>query len=598
MDRRDWQAQDGGQVCGDGRDHVKLVLKTGKKREIELKQLSAADQKYVESFDAENPFKDAEDGDDPFKPAAEGEGEEEMADGKTKAVTVDWNDSEAILLEAPSEEWVATVAAHPGLGKKPKTVALPQKSNFHEGLVGLVVSDVAKKAIVCYRLGREETDANVRLVVCDLQTGKTGSIASAQALMSPIALHDDGKQVLMRHDGFGSGNQERLELWTIKGKAVQKTLSWIPYEDPKWRPNQDVAWAEFIDADQLLTSGRIGRVALWDLKTAKPLWHFETVDGASPCLSGDRKTIGFCNGERVGLFDIAERKVLALSATPDKLTWPVMSFSPSGQRMACVAQSRVLVWDTTNGKLLFDFETPGLHIFGPASFPDDNFLFCGGKFIIELENQLKLWEYTGAEQWKTVGNLTLAAVGAHNGPGALLSLDLPHKEARDLLAKALKQPDLFVFREGSTVKLDVSGVPAADQDHVREALTKKLTDMKCKIADSGTIALVAAVTGPKERTVSYRSSGDYKVQEYFTELRFDYQGKVAWSSSSTNIPGFLMLQKGENIEGVLRKASEKPAISFYDGVILPKFLQNPSGAQGAAGRQTIGGSQITPSGLK
>lgn len=50
----------------------------------------------------------------------------------------------------------------------------------------------------------------------------------------------------------------------------------------------------------------------------------------SPCLSGDRKTIGLCNGERVGLFDIAEREVLAMAATPGKLTWPGMSFSPSG----------------------------------------------------------------------------------------------------------------------------------------------------------------------------------------------------------------------------------------------------------------------------
>ena len=219
-----------------------------------------------------------------------------------------------------------------------------------------------------------------------------------------------------------------------------------------------------------------------------------------------------------------------------------------------------------------DFETPGLHIFGPASFPDNNFLFCGGKFIIELENQLKLWEYTDAEQWKTVRNLTLAAVGSHTGPGAWLSLELPLKEARDRLTKAWKQPDLFVFREGSTVKLGVAGVPAADQDHVREALTQKLTEMKYKVADNGTISLVAAVTGPKERTVSYRNSGDYKGQEYFTELHFDYQGKVAWSSSSTNIPGFLMLKPGENIESVLRTASGKPSISFYDGAILPKFL--------------------------
>ena len=66
-----------------------------------------------------------------------------------------------------------------------------------------------------------------------------------------------------------------------------------------------------------------------------------------------------------------------------------------------------------------------------------------------------------------------------------------------------------------------------------------------------------------------------------TDLRFMYQGQPAWSASGTNIPGFLMLKRGENIEGVLRKASEKPNISFYDGVIFPKFLQKPTAGQGA-----------------
>ena len=60
----------------------------------------------------------------------------------------------------------------------------------------------------------------------------------------------------------------------------------------------------------------------------------------------------------------------------------------------------------------------------------------------------------------------------------------------------------------------------------------------------------------------------------------------------------ISLKEGENIEGVLRKASEKPNISFYDGVILPKFLQKPTAGQGANSRQTLGGSQFTTSGLK
>ena len=581
-----------GKFAGMAGTKVKLELKTGKKMEIDLKKLSEADQKYVESLDADNPFKT--EGDDPFKP--EGEGGEAMTPGQPRTVTVDWASAEAVLLEAP-DEWQAEVAANPGFAAKPKTVVLPPKIDFFEGMTGMVANQVAQKAVVCFRLGRDDKDSKVRLVMCDLQTGKTSGIAEAQALMSPIALHDDGKQILMRHDGFGSGNQETLELWTIKGKTIQKGLSWMPYDDA-WKPNRDVAWAEFVDADHLLTSSRNGKVALWDLATAKPLWYFETANGAAPCLSGDRTKIGFCNGEKVGIFDIASRKVIGMAATPGTLTWPITAFSPSGKRIACIAQNRILVWDTATGKMLNDFEATGLHLTGAIAFPDDNFLLGGNKFMVDLQNQLKLWEYNGAEKMVQLGNITLAAMAAHNAPGALVSLELPHKEARDLLGKALTQPDLFVYREGASVKLDVSGVPQADQAHVREALTKKLTDMKCTVADNGTISLVASVTGPKERQISYMRSGDYKVQEYFTQLSFVYQGTAAWVASSTNIPFMISLKEGENIEGVLRKASEKPNISFYDGVILPKFLQKPTAGQGANSRQTLGGSQFTTSGLK
>ncbi len=580
-----------GTYAGTAGTKVKLLLKTGKKMEIELKQLSPADQKYVESLDSENPFKP--EGDDPFQPAGDEAGEEEMADGKERTVTVDWNDSEGILLEAPSEEWAATVAAYPDLGFKPKSVALPAKKDFFEGMKGIAFNPIAKKTIVGY--GNRED--GVRLVMCDLKTGKTAGIATSPGKMAPIALHDDGKQIVMRRDDFGFGKIDRLEVWTIKGKGIQKSLTWTPYDDVQGG-DRDVMWAEFADANHLVTSSRGGKVVVWEYPSVKPICHFELVGGAVPCLSGDRKTIGFCNGERMGLFDIAERQVIAMAPVTGKLQWPYTAFSPSGKRMACIAFSRILVWDMTTGKLIQDFETPGIHIHGAISFPDDNFILGANKFLIDLDNQIKLWEYSGAEQFQTAGNLCFAGVGAHNAPGALLTVQLPHPAAKDLLAKALTQPDLFVFRSGTAVKLDVSGVPAADQGHVSEALTKKLADMKCSVADNGTITLLAAVTGPKEREISYHGSGDYKVQEYLTDLRFVYQGVPAWTSGGTNVPGMLWLKQGENIEGVLRKAGEKPNMSFYDGVILPKFLQKPSAGNGATGRQTLGASQFTASGLK
>ncbi|RLS52013.1 MAG: hypothetical protein DWH91_17655 [Planctomycetota bacterium] len=433
--------------------------------------------------------------------------------------------------------------------------------------------------------------------MCDLKTGKMVASANSPGKLAPIALHDDGQQILMRRDEFGFGNQDRLEVWTIQGKSIRKSLTWTPYENVQGA-DRDVLWAEFLDAEHLATSSRGGRVVIWNFATAQPICTFDTTNGATPALSGDRQWIAFCSGEKFGLFSVKERKAIAMEATPAKLTWPGLAFSPSGSRLGCVAQDRILVWETATGKLIQDFQTPGLHINGPVSFPDDSFLLANNKYLIDLENRIKLWEYNGAEQLVMVGAQAIAVVGSHNGPGALLTVQLPHQAAQQMLQKALTDPELFVFKSGTTVKLDVTGIPEADQEHVLESLTRKLGEMGCEVGDAGTIRIVAKVTGPQEREISYFHSGDYKVQEYLTTLTFDYQGQAAWQTSSSNIPGMLWLKKGENIEGVLRKASEKPNISFYDGVVLPKFLQKPTTGQGVNGRQTLGASNLTTSGIQ
>jgi hypothetical protein len=108
---------------------------------------------------------------------------------------------------------------------------------------------------------------------------------------------------------------------------------------------------------------------------------------------------------------------------------------------------------------------------------------------------------------------------------------------------------------------------------------------------------VAKTEGPKQKQVSFINSGDYQVSEYYTKLSFVYQGKTAWETGNTNIPGIVSLKAGENIEGVLRKASQGPEYGFYDRVVLPRFLQKP-GDQSAGGGQTLGNSNITPEGVR
>lgn len=431
---------------------VTLVREDGAKLAIALEKLSKADQEYVAKLKSDSPFKPVEDS--PFIPVKP---RPETSQRGPRNVTVDWSRSEIVALDAAGAEWNITPPDARPLDFRPRSVALPPKTDFFEKLSGMAVNAVAKKAVVSYTLARHGSEATTRIVFCDIERGRTSASGAAPGQMAALALHDDGQHVLMRRDEFGFGNLDRLEIWSVQGKEALPSLVWKPYDDVQGAA-RDVMWAEFVDASTLATSSRGGRVALWDVASAQPICHFQLVDGAVPAMSADRKWIAFSSQDRIGLFDVEKREVAAVQDTPAKLTWPYMAFSPSGRRIGCIAQDRILVWDTASGQLEKNFATPGIHIHGAIDFPDDGFILAANQFL--------------------------------------------------------------------------------------------------------------------------------------------YREKPVWETSGTNIPGFLMLKRGENVEGVLRRASAQPSYEFYDRVVLPEFLQKPSDNQRPGAGQTLGVSMVTPTGFR
>jgi hypothetical protein len=402
----------------------------------------------------------------------------------------------------------------------------------------------------------------------------------------------------MRSEEHGFGKLDRLEIWTLDGSDVEKQIAWSPYDDVQG-PNRDVLWAEFIDADHLATSSRNGKVAIWKFPEIEPVCTFTTADGAIPALSPDRKLLAYCNGTEIGVFDIEKQEIVAQQPTPSRLQWSALAFSPSGRRIGCVAFDKVLVWDTATGKLENTIPCAGLPVHGGIDFPDDGFVLANGKFLIDIDHQLKFWTYNGADQVRSVGGWTFFGVTAGDrAPGALLAAQIPQPAALDLLKKALTDPNLFVLKAGTTVKLNLNGIPdAAQRDKVQQGLKKQLQAIECEVGDNGTIELQALVEGPKDRDISFRRSGDYKMKEYITRVRFVYQGQPAWEASATNVPFFVSLKKGENI-GTYLSQHEKPEYGFFDRVELPKFIQKPAAGQGPARSLTLGQSQVTVNGIK
>lgn len=589
---------------------VTLEKEDGTTMEIDLKKLSKADQKYV--ADAmkpadDDPFKTKSE--DPFKtksktktkrpsPSTPADDEDSGSSGEPRALKVGYSSTELVTL-GNTEKWELEVPDAEGFSSKPKTAPLPPKTNFFDNIKGVAVNRAAGKAAVSFGPFQAKPEGPTRLVLCDLATGKATSPATAATMMVPLAVHDDGQQVVMRRDDFGFGNQDRLEVWTVTGSRAQRRVSWIPYDDAQ-HGARDVVWGAFLDSSHLATSSRGGKVVVWSFPDLEPLSSFTLADGCAPGLSPDRKRIGYSNGKEVGVFDVVRGEVIAQQAMPEPLTFPSVLFSPSGKKLAAVGREKLLVWDVASGNLEREIPLTGIIVVESSQFPDDNFVLVNGNVLVELENQLKLWMYNGQHKTASTGGWTFFAVSdGEQKPGALVATQIPHPAAKTMLKQALTQPDLFVLHSGTAVKLNLNGLPdAAERERVQQALVEKLKSIGCTAGENGTIELAASMEGPKPRQIRYMfGGGDYNVQEWTARLKFVYQGKTAWETSGTNVPGVLTLKQGENVSDKLRQ-HEKPDYRFFDRALLPKFLQKPTDGKAAGGSLTLGQSNVTTSGVQ
>lgn len=592
---------------------VTLERANGDAVEVPLDKLSKESQARVKELlesMAENPFKPVDSEEmNPFetKPLAGSSGrsgrdrdDRQMDDdgpaGPPRQLLVDWSRAD-LIGSVGVGSWEVTLGEPQSQVEEPRATAFPGKSNFFEKMLELAVSGDGRHALVVTTLDDPKPEGTLRLSVCDLERGKATTAAST-GRMAPLALHNDGQHAIMRRAEFGFGNADRLELWRINGRSVRKLVSFVPHDDARGG-SRDVQWARFLGENRFATSGN-GTIGIWSFPECEPIAKLSA--GGQPALSPDGRLIAWCDGQNLGMLDVETLEVIAQRPSPDRLHDPKLAFSPSGKRLACIAQDRMIVWNTENGDMIQDMKVPSVHIFTGIDFPDEDYVLGGNQFLIGVENQVLLWTYSGQQQVTSVGPWTFFGTFEDRG-GAVLPMKIPHPAALNMLANASSDPNLFVLKEGTRVRLDVSGLPSvAEQNRAIQGLVKRVAASGSVAEPDGKVVLVADVEGPTQETLSLRNSGDYTVQKYVTRLKYVYEGQVLWQTSSSNVPGgpvlFFNLEDGENIGDWLKKR-EKPDYELFQRVELPRFLQRPSGQGGRPSQSmTLGTSQVTSAGLR
>ncbi len=631
---------------------VTLLRKGGAVMEIELKKLSAEDQEYVAARlkeADEDPFKvksndEGSADDDAMEPDEEAEGGKPTKAGKGKAaskppktVQPDWSKAENIAHGDSGETWKMTVPVAPvgGPNLKARTIPTPLDED-RERSTDTVISPTAAQALVgsvvkgraggggrvTHREFHSRTAGNgsssqtttsfseqhghaggddssvTKLSLCDLVKGKVLGTGMMPGSYIPVALDEGGARALMREDTFGF-DPKALELWELTTAGPKAILRWFPAV--MGDKHSDIKWGSFLKDDRVITLDKSGALVIWNAKTGQPAAYLQIGGECEPAFTADRRYLLFGANQTIGVLDVNSTELVA--ETPSgKLNFACFAFSPDGSKFACSSGSQVSIRDFATGAVVQQIPLAGTTSGREVVWPHEKYLLVDHFHIFDIENQVILWHYVGARASWMAGKFCLFGVNPlFKNTGALVLATVPPPNLEQVLSRAMEAPDFFVLTPETTVKLNVDGLPQAEErEKARAALTGKLEANGCKVGPDGTIELVATVES-KPIQQSYRKLGrvpptqakiqTYQLQEFTSRVAFIYQGKPAWQVQTVNTPHFVRAKPGQAIEAALHE-TEKPNYDYFTRVTLPTKLMKPMP------EAALGTTRVTNGGLQ
>lgn len=562
---------------------VTLETKEGKKFDIKLEKLSKADQAFVKQQE-DNPFQ-ASKSDNPFMPAGEGKGNKEKSDGPPERVKIDLDRAQSLsTLNAP--DWKYAPAAGTAPPARLKNVPLPKRADIFDKLTHLSADFTTGMVVGGLTHGRPAQPATTRIFLGNLKDGRVTTSAPIDGEYLPLAIHPNGTHVLVRKNEFGFHGKEELQLCRVEGTrlVVEKICS--PYQGEQF---SDVRWAAFFGDQHFATLSNGGILLGWNLETLQPTFSINIDRMGTPARSPDRRTLACYGQQNVLLIDVPAEEITGMIQTPRTIPTPVLAFSPSGERIACAGTTDVLIWDGKDGSLQRDLKLAGISVSENLGFTDEKFLLIGKSILFDTESEIPLWNYQGVSHSCVDQGWVILAGNEQNS--ALYAVQLPHQAAEDLLKEVLTKPERIAFKKGDPVDLDVSGIPGEHQAAVREVLVKRLSEAGTRLSSVAPVKLVATIEGPTSRTMNFMHAGNFQVSEYLSKVELKYQDQRAWGTSGTNIPAIVTYKRSENLNSKLQELSQKPNLTVFERLVLPKVVIRPTAGQRNTGI-ALGSSHI------
>ena len=560
---------------------ITLEKPDGSEMEIELKKLSSADQKYVKGLKKKG-----------------NETPAEIPGGMGAAVTSKIGTAKTVEIKMPSKPWKFEVPKElPTVKNERSLTSIPPRSDFFEGMKGFVGSRSGKFGGIGYiwdRAWQKKGDDLTRLVICDLEEEKQISNAAVKGRYIPLAIDDTGQRLALKRDE--DGKKDRLEFWTIEGDVATKGVEWIPYNEAKGG-DREIAWAAFVGDDRILTVGNGGHLVMWKVEGLRPLYKVQISGRNPPAMTADQKWLAFTTGKELCILDLKLGAVVGMQKTP-QMGWSHLAFSPGQRRLAMDMGDRLFVWDFATGEKYREISYLGQPLSGPVAFADEDHVLLGKKYLIQINDELRLWEFSGGDYGAQVGGLIYFTVpGSEKSSGSLIGMKLPLTSQKEFLATAMNDPKFLALAPNSSVKLDVSAVDPAGREIAQKGLTERLKEYGFSVSPDAPVSLVAETALGKEEEVEYQGFGfgpisKVKAKDFQCGVKFVFEGKTLWTNSiGTRPPHMISLQNNETIEQYVNK-TQKYNFDWFAKVVLPQRL--PKGTVGNS--FCLGVTQMTATG--
>ena len=472
----------------------------GKVIAVPLDRLSGADRKYLDSIGGGDSAAAGHDDDEPAEP---------------EIPLVETNLGAAELIELSGGEWTYQPDKAPA-GPSLRNVRLPlAPMDFFDRPQRILLSPTENRAFVVTFNQHGGQKFGVQAI--DVQRGRVTASGLFSTTAEPIAVSPDGKLILARTKGFGTGTSAELRLYSRKGTEAKPEKAWAPYSHhgqseeslhgTRYPWDADVEWADFLDSERIITISHAGELAVWQVADLEPIYQAKVARSARPAVSRGGKYLAVTAPEGIAILQADNGKPAGLLSA-ELSHMERLDFSPSGNKLAVVSPGRLRVWDLTTQKLERDFPVR-LHIGLPNSsardiaWLDDRFLLVGGSVIVP-DDYATAWVYSGITPWVEYGG-RIWFIAGQSRSFALTSGTVPSPAVRKEWSTAPKE-SMLAIQPGMeiSVELQTSDPQTAE---VREHIVKSLTERGLKVVPQSDVKLVGTIAPGKVQDVTYRTFG-------------------------------------------------------------------------------------------